>query len=163
MADRPGAAQGVQPGLRLRKAVPGDVDRLTDIEVLSFSGDRISKRSFARHIASRSAAAIVAAKGPNVAGYALVLFRRNSGIARLYSLAVDPAFAGQSIGRALVREAERVALRRGADRLRLEVRADNRPALSLYGASGFQKICDLQDYYADGGNGMRYEKALKTG
>ncbi|HSM41837.1 MAG TPA: GNAT family N-acetyltransferase, partial [Afifellaceae bacterium] len=78
-------------------------------------------------------------------------------------LAIDPAFAGRSIGRAVVGEVERVSIRRGADRLRLEVRVDNRPALSLYGSAGFEKICDLQNYYADGGDGMRYEKVLKTG
>ena len=162
MAESSDAACGPKPAVRFRKAVTGDADRLSEIEAVSFSGDRLSRRSFARHIASRSAAVIVALAGPAIAGYALVLYRRNSGIARLYSLAVDPAFAGRSIGRELVGEAERVSLRRGADRLRLEVRVDNGPALSLYGSTGFEKICDLQNYYADGGDGMRYEKALKT-
>ncbi len=162
MAENSNAACGPKPTVRFRKAAAGDADRLSEIETASFSGDRLSRRSFARHITSRSASVILAVAGPVIAGYALVLFRRNSGIARLYSLAVDPAFAGRSIGRALVGEAERVSLRRGADRLRLEVRVDNRPALSLYGSAGFEKICDLQNYYADGGDGMRYEKALKT-
>jgi ribosomal protein S18 acetylase RimI-like enzyme len=162
MADLPEAPRGLRRPVRFREAVAGDVDRLVEIETLSFSGDRLSRRSFVRLIASPSAAVIVAATRSGIAGYALVLFRRHSEIARLYSLAVDPAFAGRSIGRALVREAERVSIRHGANRLRLEVRADNRPALSLYGASGFEKIRDLRDYYADGGDGMRYEKALKT-
>ncbi len=163
MADNPAPVDQVRQGLSLCEADAGDLDSLADIEALSFSSDRLSRRSFARHIGSRNAAVIVARSLSEIAGYALVLFRSNSRIARLYSLAVAPAFAGQSVGRMLLCEAQRVAHLRGADRLRLEVRTDNNRARSLYLSAGYQEIRDLPDYYADGGDGIRYEIALGRG
>ena len=160
MADNPDTADRARQDLSFCEAGAGDLDGLIGIETLSFSSDRLSRRSFSRHIGSRNAAVIVARSPSGIAGYALVLFRAHSRIARLYSIAVAPAFAGKSVGRALLSEALRVARLRGAERLRLEVRTDNTRALSLYSSAGFQKICDLPNYYADGGDGVRYEIAL---
>lgn len=163
MADNPDPADRVRQGLSLCEADAGDLDDLADIEALSFSSDRLSRRSFARHLGSRNAAVIVARSLSEIAGYALVLFRSSSSIARLYSLAVAPSFAGMGVGKALLCEAQRVARLRGADRLRLEVRTDNNRARSLYASAGYQQICNLPDYYADGGDGIRYEIALDRG
>ena len=163
MADKSVSANRIRQSLAFSEAGSADLDGLAEIEALSFSSDRLSRRSFARHIGNRNAAVIVARSLSEIVGYALVLFRSNSRIARLYSLAVAPAFTGKSVGRALLCEAQYVARSRGAERLRLEVRTDNQRARSLYSSAGFQKICDLPDYYADGGDGIRYEIALGRG
>jgi ribosomal-protein-alanine N-acetyltransferase len=144
----------------VRRARISDLDRLIEIEQACFSSDRLSRRSFSRQIGSPRSAVFVATAEDRIAGYAMILFRSTSAIARLYSLAVDPAFRGRSVGRILVDEAERIAIGRGADRLRLEVRLDNMAARSLYVSAGYQEIRDLPRYYADGGDGIRYEKVL---
>jgi ribosomal-protein-alanine acetyltransferase len=143
-----------------RLARISDLDRLIEIEHACFSSDRLSRRSFVRQIGNKRSAVLVAETDDAIAGYAMVLFRSRSAIARLYSLAVDPAFRGRSVGRYLVSEVERAAAGRSADRLRLEVRLDNEGARSLYVSAGFRKIGDLPHYYADGGDGIRYEKVL---
>ena len=56
-----------------------------------FETDRISRKSFRRLIASRSASVLVAENGGAVAGYCIVLFRASSRKARLYSIAAAPA------------------------------------------------------------------------
>ena len=78
---------------KFRLAVAADIGALVDLENRSFSSDRISARSFRRLVASPSAAVIVAVAGQALGGYAVLLFRAGSSTARIYSLAVDPAFA----------------------------------------------------------------------
>jgi ribosomal protein S18 acetylase RimI-like enzyme len=67
---------------------------------------------------------------------------------------------GAGLGRRLLADAERVA---AADRkgvLRLEVRADNRPAIRLYESLGYRQIGRYAGYYADKTDAIRYEKPL---
>ncbi|MEQ9248640.1 MAG: ribosomal-protein-alanine acetyltransferase, partial [Nitratireductor sp.] len=70
--------------IEVRCAALGDLDAMVTIENAAFSGDRLSQRSLRRLIGSRAAITCVAEEGENILGYALVLTRRTSGIARLY-------------------------------------------------------------------------------
>ncbi len=54
------------------------------------------------------------------------------------NLAVCPAHRRQGIGRALLAAAEAFAAAHGAERVLLDVRADNAPAVSLYTATGYR-------------------------
>ena len=65
------------------------------IENAVFETDRISRRSFRQLIERETAETLVAESDGRVAGYAMVLFRKGSGVARLYSIATAPDFAGQ--------------------------------------------------------------------
>ncbi|MFW5679779.1 MAG: GNAT family N-acetyltransferase, partial [Pseudomonadota bacterium] len=144
----------------LRPATSADLPALEVLEVEGFAGDRLSRRSFRRLLARPSAQLMVAEAGGPV-GYALTLFRRGSGAARLYSLAVARAWRGRGVGRALIRDAADTARRRGCGRLDLEVRADNATAQALYRDLGFVAVRDLPGYYADGAAGTRLSLALE--
>lgn len=61
--------------------------------------------------------------------------------------AVDSACRRQGVGRALVRQSVETARARGANRLFLEVRDGNAPALRLYRASGFDISGRRPGYY----------------
>src|SRR5215472_1113307 len=76
------------PEVRLRAGDLSDLDGLVALEERVFAGDRVSRRGFRRFLSSPRAALIVAAEDGVLAGYALVLFRAGSVVARLYSLAV---------------------------------------------------------------------------
>ncbi|MFX9038806.1 GNAT family N-acetyltransferase, partial [Acinetobacter baumannii] len=52
------------------------------------------------------------------------------------------------------------ARQRGAGILRLEVRVDNPSAIALYRALGFHDFAMRRDYYDDGTDALRFEKAL---
>jgi len=86
----------------IRKARASDVDDLAAIEKAVFTSDRISRRSFRLLIERETAETLVAESDGRVAGYAVVLFRKGSGVARLYSLATGPFFSGLGIGRQLL-------------------------------------------------------------
>jgi ribosomal-protein-alanine N-acetyltransferase len=55
---------------------------------------------------------------------------------------------------------ERYAAAHGCDLLRLEVRADNAPALALYEQLGFRQFGAYEAYYADGAKALRFEKPV---
>ena len=75
----------------IRMALPIDVDALFDLEMFCFDGDRLSRRSLAYFVRHAHADVMVALLDGNVIGYAIVMYRRGTRLARLYSLAVHPA------------------------------------------------------------------------
>ena len=144
----------------IRAAVPAEVPALAALEQRSFAGDRMSARQYRRHVASPGAVVLVAHRGGLPVGSAVVFLRVGSDLARLYSIAVDPAARGTGLGAALLAAAERAARRRGARRLRLEVRQDNPAAIRLYETRGYRRVGARAAYYEDGADAWRYERAL---
>jgi ribosomal protein S18 acetylase RimI-like enzyme len=154
------AAQHLVPDIRIRPAKPADLEPLAALEARAFRTDRISRRGFRRFLASPSAAMIVAVHGGAVAGYALVLFRANTGVARLYSIAVAPESGRRGIGAALLAAAEEATIARGRAALRLEVHEKNGAAIARYRKSGYAMFGRHFDYYQDRGHALRFEKRL---
>jgi ribosomal protein S18 acetylase RimI-like enzyme len=151
------------PDLVLRDATLADIDDLALLETRSFDGDRLSRRSLRRLAVAPSAALRVARDKDALAGYALLLFRAGSRLARLYSIAVDPAARGSGLGGKLLRDAEMTAAKRGSTGLRLEVRADNAAAIGLYRRRGYEPDGTRANYYADGATALRFVKRLGGG
>lgn len=147
--------------LHIRKARVSDVDALAALEKAVFESDRISRRSFRLLIERDTAETLIAETGGCIAGYAIVLFRKGSGVARLYSLAVNPGNTGQGAGRKLLEKAEETAFEHDRMMLRLEVREDNARAIHVYEQGGYRKIGREPDYYEDGQAALRYEKTLR--
>lgn len=145
----------------IRTARVSDIDGLVATENAVFETDRISRKSFRRLLRVDTAAVLVAAPDDEVAGYCVVLFRRGSTAARLYSIAIGAGREGRGLGRALLLAAESSAIARGCQLLRLEVRDGNRRAITLYERSGYRKTGQIPGYYADGVTALRYEKALR--
>jgi ribosomal protein S18 acetylase RimI-like enzyme len=144
----------------VRPARAADLDLLLTLENEVFSSDRISRRGFRRFLAAGTATLIVCDIAGEVVGYALVLFREGTPVARLYSIAVAPAVAGQGIGKALLAAAEAAATERHCVLMRLEVHSANTPAIALYRRSGYFEFGRRSDYYADGGEALRLEKRI---
>lgn len=93
----------------------------------------------------------------------MILTRRDSRDARLYSLAVRPSRQRRGIGAALLDAAEAEARARGKIGLRLEVRADNIPAIELYGARGYTRCGIRRAFYEDGADAIRMRRTLVDG
>lgn len=148
--------------LSIRPAVASDLAAIVAIEERSFDADRFANRNLRRMLGSPSAAFLLAKSGRGALGYILLLFRRGSHVARLYSIATTPEARGSGIGRALIEAAEGCAIKRGANRLRLEVRASNRAAIALYGKMGFSILKESPGYYEDGETALKMEKALAS-
>lgn len=143
----------------VRHAAPADLDALVALE-RHFPGDRLSRQSLRRLLRGASARAWVYEEAGQVTANAVLLYRANSAQARLYSLVVHPDHQGRGIARALLETVEHAAAARGCNRLSLEVRTDNAPALRLYQKAGFQLIRQITDYYEDHAPALRLEKPI---
>ncbi|MEZ5659711.1 MAG: GNAT family N-acetyltransferase/peptidase C39 family protein [Burkholderiaceae bacterium] len=167
----PGDPADRADGVHIRRATLDDLEFLLAIEQASFATDRLSRRSFRKLIGSASAVLLVA-ESPRSAhaedtktdprcGYALLLFRAGTGLARLYSVAVDAAHGGRGIGHRLLVAVEQAAIALGKVLLRLEVAVSNTGARRLYERAGYRIVRQLPAYYDNGEDGLRLEKALR--
>ena len=144
--------------MAIRPATRADLDALVALENRCFTSDRISRRSFRHFLETEQNQILVIGDTP--LAYVLLLFRRGTSLARIYSLAVDPSCRGQGLARQLMTEAETVAMNRDALFLRLEVAIHNQSAIALYESLGYQPIKRIEEYYEDGGDALRLEKRL---
>ena len=149
-----------EPSPRIRPGAASDLDALVELEQAAFTTDLVSRRSFRRFLASPTAALIVAEAGGRLAGYALVLFRPGSKVARLYSIAVASAVSGRGVGPMLLAASEAAGRRRRCAVLRLEVHEHNAAAINRYRKSGYNLFGRHLDYYDDHGDALRFEKQL---
>ena len=138
-----------------------DLPALALVERAAFTADRISPASWRRLMHSETAQVFVlpdAADSP--AGAAVLLYRRRSSVARLYSIAVDGSHCGHGGGSALLQECIDAARTRGCSVLRLETREDNLAAQAMFHRFGFEPLAPKLGYYADGATALRFEKPL---
>ena len=82
-------------------------------------------------------------------------------IAELQRISVTPAARRTGVASALL--AASVALAEGADRMLLEVRADNTGALGFYAANGFVEVDRRPKYYRDGATAVVLRLPLGKG
>jgi len=87
----------------------------------------------------------VAAEGERVRGYGIVSLA--AGEAHLLNLCIDPAEQGRGWGGWLLRHLFGIARVRRAERMFLEVRPSNRPAVRLYEGHGFVRVGTRRGYY----------------
>jgi len=122
---------------------------------------RLHAEGFAHPWSSEEVAALIA--GSSTFGAAaldpasgrlrgFVLSRLAADEAEILTVAVETAFRGKGVGRALIAEALRQAANAGAKAMFLEVGKDNAPALALYERFGFATVGERAGYYrrADG-------------
>jgi ribosomal protein S18 acetylase RimI-like enzyme len=158
----PSGAEGAEEPPSLRSATPADLDALVALEERAFSGDRLSRRSFRRFIGSGRASLLVLRQGAALLGYALVIYRSGTALARLYSIAVDPAAGGRGFGARLLAAEEDEAFARGSAVMRLESRPDNVAAIALYTRRGYRQFGHYADYYEDHADALRFQKWLSA-
>ncbi|WP_295800233.1 GNAT family N-acetyltransferase/peptidase C39 family protein [uncultured Microbulbifer sp.] len=148
-------------GLRLRAAGETDISALSALEQASFRGDRLSPRRLRHWVRADNRVFLVAERDGLLLGYALVLLRRGTRLARLYSLAVSPAGRGQGIGQALLTAAEDASSRSGRLYMRLEVAEQNSAAIALYQKLGYRTFGSYANYYEDAGAALRMQKRIR--
>jgi ribosomal protein S18 acetylase RimI-like enzyme len=145
----------------IRGAEPSDLQELLRLEALCFRTDRLSRRSFRRWLRHDDCVFLVCSTDAGeLCGYILVILRRGTRLARLYSLAVDPSFRGRGLAGELTRQAELDSRAAGALYMRLEVATDNVAGIALYRKAGYRPFGLYHDYYDDHGDAVRMEKCI---
>ncbi len=153
------AIAGTVP-IALRRAGAQDIAGLLELEQLAFAGDRISRRSWRALIGSKSATVTLASQAGRMVAASVLLHKRRTSVARLYSIAVDPGARTQGIARILLENTIARARAIGAAVLRLETRVDNYAAQALFRGTGFLPLDLKPAYYADGTDAQRFQKSL---
>ncbi|WP_250460467.1 GNAT family N-acetyltransferase/peptidase C39 family protein [Microbulbifer litoralis] len=149
------------PHFSIRPVGAADTPALHALEQACFDSDRLSRRRLRHWVAAENRVFLVAEREEQLLGYVLVLLRRGTRLARLYSLAVGPRGRGQGIGKALLSAAEEASSHSGRLFMRLEVAEDNRAAIALYQQLGYRTFGSYANYYEDDGNALRMQKRIR--
>ena len=127
-----------------------------------FSKDRLSKKQFKHFIKSPTALVMVIKKHKLLIAAAVILFRKNSTIVRLYSIAVDPDYRRLGIAKMLNDKIIHYSLKHRDTEIRLEVRKDNPQAINFYLKNNYQAFGEYKNFYEDGEDALRMRKILSS-
>jgi ribosomal-protein-alanine N-acetyltransferase len=111
-----------------------------------------------RSIRDRATNVAVVHQGGNLLGFGIM--RYDDQTAHLLLMAVDPARRRRGMAAALLAWLETVARTAGIERIRVETRADNAPALAFYRGRGYAQVERIPGYYRGVEDAIRLEKNL---
>jgi len=145
------AAVTIRPMTRL------DLDEVLAIEHASFPSPW-KREHFLQEIHSHLSFPFVAVCEGSVIGYVCLMSLFEE--AQIMDIAVAPEHRAKGVGRMLLEQAIAVAREKGAERLVLEVRQSNVPAIRLYEYFGFVEYFVRKGYYEGKEDALLMEKAL---
>lgn len=142
-------------GLRLRRAVPQDLDDVMWLEHASFPTDAWSAAQMAGELWSPHGYYVVLettdSGAPTIVGYGGLSSLAGNPVADVQTIAVAAEYRGRGFGKVLFTALLDEARRRGVHEVFLEVRADNPVAQAMYTAAGFEQIAVRPRYYQPDG------------
>jgi [ribosomal protein S18]-alanine N-acetyltransferase len=147
----------------VRPATLADLAAITASEADNFGSDGWSPRLVEEGVAGRLPTVhyLVAEHDGRVVGHAVASVVGD--IAELQRIAVNADHRRLGLATALLDEAAALGVREGADRLLLEVRENNQPALAFYAAHGFVEVDRRPRYYRDGSAAVVLRRSLGSG
>lgn len=131
--------------MEFRRSIPKDATGIAELEELIFS-DSWSYRDIQDLICTEGAMCFCAVDNSDKV-LAYVIGRLIPPEGEIYRVAVRPEMRQRGIGYRLLDYAIKTAKGHGLERLFLEVRSQNIPAINLYTAYGFKKIGIRKNYY----------------
>lgn len=140
---------GEERRVRVRQAVQADLLAVLRIERSSFS-QPWPFSAFERYLGETGF--LVATEGENVVGYVVADLIPNHGqpLGHIKDIAVHPDRRGEGLGSMILGRALGILESNGAASVKLEVRASNDKAISLYKNYGFEYLRTVPRYYDDG-------------
>lgn len=145
---------GEPAGCEVRPAVAGDVADVSRLETECLGADAWSDALVHEGVVGDlpTVVYLVGEVDGEVVGHAVASLAGD--VAELQRIAVDPAHRRAGIASRLLTAVVTAARHTEADRLLLEVRADNRAALAFYDRHGFAEIDRRPRYYSDGASAV---------
>lgn len=129
--------------MTITKMTAADVEAVAALEAETFSMPW-SSQSFT-DILYREDVLFLVAKDESLLGYAGVYCTADEG--EITNVAVASDARRRGVARALIEELTARLKRRGIDRIVLEVRVSNEPAIRLYEQTGFQTVGTRKNFY----------------
>ena len=142
----------------LRPAAGEDVPGLLALERELFGDDAWSPAAVAECLDGSGRTTVVAEAEDRVVGYAVA--RLAGDVADLERIAVVAARRRSGLATGLLEAVAGHARRGGAERLLLEVSADNAGARAFYAARGFAELHRRPRYYRDGSDAVVLQRPL---
>lgn len=140
--------------VNIRLAEKTDIPELHQLEQLSFDAESFSRRQINYLVTGSSAYFFVLTENEKIAGFIVLLYRKNTTGLRIYSLAVSSEYRGKNYGKQLIDKAVQLAVKSGKTFLYLEVNENNQRAIQLYQKKGFQLTGKRKKYYRDGSDAL---------
>ena len=144
--------------MNLRRWKYEDILRISEIEKECFPGEPWTFKMLAASFESESFIGVLAEDGGEIAGYGGISVAVDS--ADIDNIAVTEPYRNSGIGTAILNELCSLAKERGVNKVFLEVRVSNSPAMSLYLKSGFKGAYARTRYYTDGEDCLVMSKEL---
>ncbi|AEH25016.1 ribosomal protein S18-alanine N-acetyltransferase [Pyrococcus yayanosii] len=132
----------------IRPAKLFDIPYIMRVEHLSFR-EKYPRGIFLTFLEANPDTFLVAEYNGKVIGYVMGYLRPDME-GHIMSIAVDPEYRGNGIGKALMIAVIERLLKKGARWIGLEVRVSNERAIRLYERLGFRKVKRIIGYYSDG-------------
>lgn len=144
----------------IRSATAGDVTAIADLEDEALGIDAWSEGLVREGVlgALPTIHYLVAEQDGVLAGYAVASVVAD--IAELQRIAVQPGLRRDGHASALLEQVVTLARDGGADRVLLEVRETNAPALAFYASRDFVEVDRRPRYYRDGSTAVVMRRAL---
>jgi ribosomal-protein-alanine acetyltransferase len=147
--------------INIRCAEITDLPALSQIEARCFTHFKLKEQNLRRFLQNGTASILVAELNNQICGHLVMLYRKNSSLARLYSIAIDGPYRQLQLGTQLLKEAERHVRERGLRSIILEVSSDNQTAKKFYVKHGFDDQKIFHNYYEKGLHAHRMSKLLQ--
>jgi ribosomal-protein-alanine N-acetyltransferase len=126
-----------------------DFKRIVELEHLCFPGDlAYSKRQLRYLLTKANSTVLVETHNKMIRGFIIVLYRKETRVAGVETINVDPRYRKKGIASDLLNAAEADMRKKGIKKIRLEVSTTNHAAINLYENAGFHKHSLLKNYYS---------------
>jgi [ribosomal protein S18]-alanine N-acetyltransferase len=145
----------------LRPAAVSDAVAITALDSEVFGPDAWSGSSVEAELAGAGRRTVVAIEAERLVGYAIT--SRADDVVDLRRIAVRPSHRRQGLAHDLLAACLDRARHERADRVLLEVSADNPAALAFYAVEGFTEIDRRRRYYRDGSDAVVMRLPLAVG
>lgn len=146
--------------LTLREMTLADLETVHRAEMTLFPADAWPLEMFLAEIQHETRAYVVVEKEGEILGYAGAMSIADT--ADIQTIAVLPEHEGKGYGSTMLDFLHEEVTARGAERILLEVRADNPRAQALYSRKGYRQIHRRRNYYNDGTDAIIMEKSLNS-
>jgi len=133
-------------GIVIRRMVPGDIDNVIALESLVF-GSHPDKDAYEKACLCPGNVYMVAEHKGRAVAYCTIVTSYET--ADLCNIAVEEGYRRCHIAEMLLSECILCCAAEGVERILLEARENNIPALEFYKKTGFKKIGIRKGYYAE--------------
>jgi len=146
--------------MKIRKARPGDLAQIVQIEGLCFPEETAFPPGMFAYLIRYAVALVACEPEEKVLGF--VMGYTSGTLGAVYTLDVHTGYRRKGIGSELIKALEKELAKMGAKSVRLEAALEKPGALELYRKAGYEERELVRNYYGRGNHAVRMWKKLES-